>query len=123
MTQEGLVIYPEIKDDVFRLSLLVGEMILAVAISEGLVPVNNKINDWPLLSAETVVNGLRPTNNSDQTIRLVLKNVRSQLQNSKLNGNRRQAFDMISNLMRTLGKPKGTSELPPIPQRSVAKFS
>lgn len=119
--KEGLVIHSKIENPDFRLSLLIGDRIQAVAISRGLVPINNQKNDWLLLSATTVINELRVAN-TDQTVRSVLKEVRRELQNSTLNGDRRQAFNMISGLMRTLGKSQNTFELPPLPQRPVAKF-
>ncbi len=102
-----------IDDERLRLSIRISDMIEATAIARGLQPACRDLSGAWFTTPQRVVDQLRDY--GDQSVRTVLKEVRSQIRTSNGSGDRRPAFDMVSELMRSL-KPR-ISQLPPFPPR------
>lgn len=128
VSPEGFYNYAQLREIDPRLwaVLKTGELIAMTAIKQGFelsTSKDGKGDEWINYLPERVLGELRLY--GDLTARRVLKETRRLVNSSQdlVNGNRQLVFEVISGLMRTLGKPGDNFELPPIPPRPVENLT
>jgi len=115
--------YRDVSDEELDLALQLGEFIQSRADDKGLgLRSLSNGEDWMRLVPEIIIGDLC-FSDGNQNVKLLLKDVRNQINRGKFPGSKRQSLDIISRLMRTLGKGNKPHQLPKIPQRVAVSVS